>query len=546
MYLPSALPPRILRFRHLFASKISTTGTALKREASRVGQLAYRKPYSKMKGADDQYNEYRTLGLVTLTSIATIIGSGILALPITLYETGLRVFLAFFTLALIAQFAIVVAMVELLQHAAVRMRAETAQNLESDVNDAEEHVSLYMLSRYYLPTQFLRAIFHGATVMCFVAILVSYGLAGPQAVNQMLSPTESTAPPPLYFFAIYWLVGTGAVVFFLQILLPVFGSFTVVKGTLFGAVIVIVAMLPQSARPISISSLFDPVSFATGSVFVRAAAPFLMSSVALGGLPNTLCVTYALLPTTPTTAQILRFRNAVFLALFICYVLNIGWVFTVLQVVPRRAPPGTPSLQEADLLGQISTVPLLATLNAHHAVSKSLLHAVDTIVELFILVSTGVSYFVMSAGLKNFIDGFAADFTPLVVLRLGRTSRRAICYATSFGVILFLVLSNPKGFISALTRFTSLVMNLQCGVLIFLMLYFCRSLTPTSDIEAPVSYNTLPHKPADDNSLSARPAHKLTSLQNSALVVLGIPYFSLACLLAMFGPMLGIQLGAHE
>lgn len=293
-----------------------------------------------MTGAEGERNEFHTLALVMLTSLATVIGSGILALPITLYETDMGSFLGFFTLALLGQMGVVLVMVELLQQASVRARAEASAKAaaraiasEDDGDDGEpEEISLYTLARYYLPTSTLRALFYVATFMCLIAVIVSYGLAGPQAVYQTISPSAINKSPPLIIFALYWLAGTVAVVVFLDFFLPVFGSFTVLKGALFAAVIVIVSVLPQSARPISVASLFGPVKFAKGPMLSRWAAPFLMSCVALGGLPNTLCVTYSLLPPRPTASNISRFRNAVLLALIICYVLNVGWVFTVLQV----------------------------------------------------------------------------------------------------------------------------------------------------------------------------------------------------------------------
>eukprot|EP00171_Calliarthron_tuberculosum_P015684 IDg15684t1 len=268
-----------------------------------------------MTGAPAVYNELHTLTLVMLTSLATVIGSGILALPITLYETDLGSFLGFFTLALLGQVAVVYVMVELMQHASLRARAEAAESAARTIDETDDDdtsvagISLYTLARYYLPTATLRTLFYIATFMSLIAILVSYGLAGPQAVYQTISPSAINKSPPLYIFALYWLAGTIAVLVFLDVLLPVFGSFTVLKGALFAAVIVIVCVLPQSARPISVASLFGPVSIAKGSMLSRWAAPFLMSCVALGGLPNTLCVTYALLPKQPTARNIMRFRN---------------------------------------------------------------------------------------------------------------------------------------------------------------------------------------------------------------------------------------------
>ncbi len=406
----------------------------------------------------------------------------------------------------------------------------------------------------------LRAVFHFATLFSFVALLVSYGLAGPQAVWQTVSPSAVLSAPPAIVFLFYWLIGTVCVVVFLDLLLPVFGSFTVLKGALFAAVILIVALLPASVRVTTLAALFSDFSGLS-----RAAAPFLMSCVALGGLPNTCPVTFALLPRSPTRAQVRRFRLAIVVALVICYLLNVGWVVAVVLVVPRTADANMPSLALAYERGQISTVPLIAALNNGGAVARALLRAVDMILELFILVSTGVSYFVISAGLKSFIDGFATDCAPLDPY-VGATARRWCAYVLSFGSILFIILSDPAGFISALTRFSSLMLNFQAGVLVFLMLFFCRrraaytpipthSLTQSAngfyDSVGGPSKLVVPEAMLKDPEAAttvapARPALELAQWQATSLVVFGVPFFGLACLLAAFGPMLGIKLGAHE
>lgn len=421
------------------------------------------------------YSEKRVLPVVTLTSIATVIGSGILALPVTLYNTSVPVFIAFFTLALCSQMAVVYAIVELLQ------RARHTQFLRSPFADdrikSQQHsvhpswadVSLYALARLFLRTRLSRLAFHIATLFSFIATLVSYGLAGPQAVWQMIISPTSTSTPPSLLFAVYWFLGAIAVIFWVDQLLPVFGSFTVVKGALFIAVIFIVASLPNAARVASLSDLLSNFSDWTG-----IPAPFLMSCVALGGLANTCPVTFNMLPPIPTPLQVRRYRAAVILALVICYLLNIGWVLAVLQIVPRSAHGDLPSLTQAYYHGQISTVPLIATISRGTAVKGAIRHAINFIVETFIMVSTGVSYFVMSAGMKSFLDGFMKDLRanrPSVPLWAGKS----FSYLAAFGSILLIILANPQGFISVLTRYSSMALNFQAGFMVFIMLYNSRS-----------------------------------------------------------------------
>lgn len=421
------------------------------------------------------YSEWRVLPVVCLTSIATIIGSGILALPVTLYRTPIPVFLILFTLALVAQIGAVYAIVELLQRArhAQFVRTPFAEEALSHLPGQRPpwaDVSLYSIANLFLEWRLTRAVFHVSTVATMLALLVSYGLAGPQAIWQMLAGSANVTVVPTAALVAYWALFTFAVLVYVDALLPVFGSFTVLKGVLFIAVILIVAFLPAQARVETLPHLFTDMHG-----WMQMASPFLMSCVAIGGLANTCPVTFNLLPPLPKQREIRRYRLAVILALVICYLLNIAWVLAVLLIVPRDASPALPSLAAAYRQGQISTVPLLATLNIGSAVSGPVLRAIEISIGSFILVSTAVSFFVIAAGLKSFIDGFANALAPesspsASSLPLGRFA----AYAAAFGTVLALVVSDPQGFISMLTRFSSLGLNTQSGFFLFIMLYNAR------------------------------------------------------------------------
>lgn len=520
-----------------------------------------------------KYNEWAVLPLVTLTSIATVIGSGILALPVTLASTPVPLFLLLFTAALAAQILVVLAVTELLQRARAAQLARGYDSIPS--SSVVEDVSLYNLARLFLPSLGLRAVYYVSTFLGFVAIIVSYGLAGPQAVWQLMSAATSSAPPiPVFVF--YWAVGTIAVTLFVEQLLPVFGSFTVLKGVLFVAVIFIVAMLPAGARVTSVGGLMADMHG-----WQNSASPFLMSCVALGGLANTTPVTFNLLPPHPTASQVRRFRGAVILAIFLCYALNVGWVFAVLQVVPRTAPDGKVSLTQAYDEGQISTIPLVAVLHSGDAVGGSVLKSIELIVEMFIVVSTAVSYFVMSTGMKSFLDGIARN-PPRQVARIPVFYTQWFLYALSFGSILGLVVGNPKGFISVLTRFSSLTLNLQAGLLLFVMLYYSRTrlvgdtlddtelkdavsaaaaaddyippervhvVYPVDEV-APAEEDVFTESALSVNDDVASAAQQiplpLSSTAAVTAIIFGSVFFALACFLAAFGPLLGIKLGGHE
>lgn len=493
------------------------------------------------------YHEFRVLSICCLITIATIIGSGILALPVSLYNVSVNIFMISFTVTLFCQLGIICVFVELMQRSQHRLLFNSASNQSilttittsteaintsstrgsppsqnpTDhllIHESSPRVSLSSVANHYLKSTILRSIFYFFTFLSFIALLVSYGLAGPQAVWQLINNGSISQPPP-YLYVLYWSIGTIAVVFFLDILLGVFGSFTVVKGALFISVVIIVATLPQAVRPFSLPSLFSDFSGLRNS-----GSSFLIGIVALGGLPNTMPVTYALLPRNPTASQIAKYRASVVLGVVLSYFLNIGWVLAVLQVVPRDAADGVPSLALSYQKGQISTVPLVAILVRNHDVPASLLDMIEVIIEMFIIVSTGVSFFVISAGMKNFVDGIVdglvADqqslrFPPKLITVVG--------YILSFGSVLVIIVSNPQGFISFMTHFTALSFVFQNGLFLFWMLRRSRK----SD-----SRSLIP--------LAMRPGSV------AAWVLYCVPLLVLAAAIAIVGPFIGIKLGGGE
>lgn len=550
------------------------------------------------------YHEFHVLVVTALTAVATIIGSGILALPVTLYDTAVPLFLLVFTVALFAQIAVVYATVELLQRSRMSHQlptfaasaaaanehisspsASSSTQVTNDDGDVERQqqsatniatspssavvaavnieniylplppssttspveASLFSLARLYLPISALRYPFHVLSFFSFVSILTSYGLAGPQALWQLVIPPPVPLQPPLFVFLAYSVIGIVAVVFFVDVLLPFFSSLTVVKGCLFVVVVIVVACLPSSAR---ITSFFD--LFTVQSAYSSIAVPFLMSTVALGGLAVTIPVTYRLLPPRPSRQQVANYRAAAVVGLILCYVLNIGWVIAILQVVPRQAASDKPSLASAFQKGQITTIPLIETLSEHTFMSSRLLHMVEIVVQLFILISTIVSFFVMAAGCKNYMDGFAHSVHEQLFKHGHSVNIRfvhTLAYCISFGPVIALVLINPKGFIVVLTRFTSTVLNLQAGFMIFVMLYFCHHSSGSLDSLQPSqlhNFNDRKLATCSDNQPSNEISLSLPRWSLPVLIIFGGSFYLFGGLLALIGPMFGLHLSASS
>lgn len=499
-------------------------------------------PVVNSSSSEQDYNPWRVIPLTTLLSIATIIGSGILALPVTLHHTSLQLFLIVFTFAYVTYVGSIYAVVEVFQrvtlHLSHRRSEEEATQLSTPTpsspmlsrtslqETSSKNITLFAIADMYLPSNVLIWLFHVCTCLSFLGLIMSYGLAGPQALWQVLHPPPSPSFPPAFMFFGYSFVGIISVIFFMNVLLPVFSSLTILKGLLFIGVVLIVIALPPSAHVASFSDLF----FETSSL-MSGVEPFLVAMVALGGLSNTMPVMYALLPEQPTRRQIVHFRASVLGGLTVCYLLNVGWVVALIQVVPRD---GKSSLTSAYQLGQISTVPLVENLSRLSAVSPSIIRAVTTIVQLFILVSAAVSFFIMSAGFKNYIAGVADGLRKSLEMRgwnVPKSVARATAYISTFGALIFFVVMNPNGFLVVLTRLGSLTLSLQSGLLVFVMLYFSRV-----------------HR---RNGQTARDGEgginlEMSRTSCSVIISIGMLISGTACVLAIVAPFIGIQARAGE
>ena len=145
-------------------------------------------------------------------TVATILGTGILALPVELYSSGLLPFIFIFIICLCMQISVVYLMVELLQHSHVALIAEklgeTTLNVFGDLrsennyqknnniiinknnksnNDTDvDKPDLHRIGRLFLTNVWLARTFDFAVILHFMAVLISYALAGPQAYADLL------------------------------------------------------------------------------------------------------------------------------------------------------------------------------------------------------------------------------------------------------------------------------------------------------------------------------------------------------------------------
>ncbi|GJQ08968.1 hypothetical protein GpartN1_g759.t1 [Galdieria partita] len=460
---------------------------------------------------------------VYFISIATILGTGILGLPVTLYSCGFWPFLVVFSAVLLAQLCVVFAFVELLQRTDASLSKLTVelypinsngveavepisdssnsripveqtedtsalkkfvQSSISGVNgttfsEGKPATSLFTMSVLYLKNPFVRILFELTVLVHFVSIMTSYALAAPQSFRQFFGlEISNTFTTTLVFVVLCSLL----VCFVLPGALNIVSIATALKGAILIVLIALVAAV----------SLRIGQSFQNRFYFLFDS--FLIGTVSLGSVVNVMPVTWSQLGSQKDSRTVKLYRVSVVSAVVTCYILCTVWCLAILLVVPQTS--SVDSLQTAYKLGQISTVPLVSQL---HQV-QSIPNIVSFLVNGFICLSTTVSFLVMGSGFKSVLDGLAFRWTrldanltgvPPTWKRIGENKMRLGLYFSSFGLIALLAASNPHSFMRILEGFTSLCLNMESGFFVGWMLLSSLSVVNSMELSLPLRRYTL-------------------------------------------------------
>ncbi|VDI35209.1 Hypothetical predicted protein [Mytilus galloprovincialis] len=431
-------------------------------------------------------------------TIATILGVGILGLPVTLSRAGLYPFLVSFILGSVVQVLLVYFFVELLQIAYAAQNSGTSHKEEMvPLNDMLEdescdemapmdsstgpvlagHViipkgqeiespSLYTLGSLFLGCGFKQC-FEIILFLQFVGFLISYALAGSEAYAQIIGVDFR------YVIPLFVWICTFAVVFALQLVQPVVSVLTFFKGSLLLGTVIITFIVGSEVN----REILDDFQ-ATGE-------PFLMGTVALGGVINTMPLMYT--KVKPDAKQIKNFRLSVILGLLTCMVLNVLWCWAVLDIVPQTSsfPCKTGichsniSLARSKSLGEISTIPLTEIIRTKYPEYTW----VSLLVESFIVVSITVSFLVSGAVLYHTLTGLMKSLWPKdkesaykskKICCNGECVCNKIVSLFLFSIVFLVAMLDPRGFVEMLEKYSSLTINLEAGLFVFLMMLSAR------------------------------------------------------------------------
>ncbi|XP_041066879.1 uncharacterized protein si:ch211-51h4.2 isoform X2 [Carcharodon carcharias] len=462
-------------------------------------------------------------------SIACILGTGILGLPGTVAHAGLQPFLVSFITGFFMQVLLIYLFVDLLQRCRlVQIEAVKHSRLEriimQDVGDQDpiprsieeeeeaedaDHVllhqnngvdhseeeqmpNLHILGVLFL-NKYMSCVFNLLLILQFISVGISYVLAGSEAFAELLQIRHVYVIP---FFT--WVLSLG-IILAQVIIQPITSILTLAKGTLLIITVIVTFVVGSEVHQEIIND------------FSSIGAPFLMGTVALGGIVNVMPMLFSEI--SQNRSQVMWFRRAVTGGLTTCAILNILWCWAVLDIVPQtsvrkvlfdgdsnssvpighQVVPGyiiihsNISLEASEKAGEIATVPLTRIIMEQYRRFAW----VAWFTEIFITVSITVSFLVLGSAMKHTLEGWVDSFwnrkcekaseqcetSYLQLIKIGslKSVTRGLVCLMGFGIIFMVAMSNPKGFVVVLDKVTSFALNLEAGLFIFLMLRNARS-----------------------------------------------------------------------
>ncbi|KAF0973176.1 hypothetical protein FDP41_008383 [Naegleria fowleri] len=472
------------------------------------------------------------IGVLTFfVSIATILGTGILGLPVKLYQTGFWPFFSTFVVCFIMQAMIILYLTEILQKTELIMKEEhgkkesleeenivqektredvddltrtnddqeepfetTQENVATTVQVKEENKEpvvfepdLHTIGRLFL-NRALQILFDFSVIIHFISILISYSIAGPIAIASLFNIKDYYP----YFIPAFVLILTIFVLLLERFLSHIISAATIFKGALLLIMVGLVGFISGQTK----------LEFTDNFQYIGH--PFLIGTVSLGGVMNTLPVivnededeTTPEMRSRVKALKIQIFRWSAILGLFVCFLINVLWCLFVLRIVPQESTDKNyPSLHKSKEKGEISTVPIIEIIKLKYPQYVWL----GYFVQFFISLSITVSFCTMSFGAKHMLDGYVKTF-EMAQQRAGSYASRLsqflfskisflkhkpsrlslllkiLLYGATFLPTYVMAQINPRSFLTVMEVFTSMALNLESGFFISLILLLsCRA-----------------------------------------------------------------------
>jgi len=418
-------------------------------------------------------------------TVASVLGTGILGLPVKLSRCGFYPFLVSYTVGFFMQSFVLIYVVELLQKTKLYKEVNTmhvddeedsaqlltnlddvsyltataenktpkppTQPTENTGPHGEQGINLHMTAKLFLDKYSL-VIFDLSVILHLTSICITYALAGAQSYALAIGTNY------IYLILPFVALLTLVIIFGTRFITPIISFMTFTKGSVLVLVVFVTSIVGNHVN----RTISDDWAF--------IGRPFLIGTVALGGAAYVIPVTFNKLPFA--RGPILHFIRATIAAEFVVWLLNILWAFYILKIVPQT---GTGiSLAGAEESGEIATIPLVEFIR----MSYPQYNWIAILINLFIMVSITVSFITMGTGLRHMLDGFAQIHTQFPFQRLQLLNdaakqikiKKVVYYSLGFLFIFIVAQTNPQGFIIVLEFVTSLALNLASGVFVSMML----------------------------------------------------------------------------
>ena len=352
--------------------------------------------------------------------------------------------------------------------------SRAAKRSLSNPDEVDSSPNLHRLGELFLVGNTQKIIFMISVFLHFASTLISYTLAGSEAYAQIFHVNY------YYVIPFFSFVFTLAILFAKNYIEQIVSVLTFFKGSLLIFTVVItfyVGML---------------VKVESESDWTHIGDPFLLGTVALGGVVNVMPMLFAHVPQREYEVRV--FRRGIVLGTITCFILNILWCYSVLEVVPQcnesevdEGMDCSISLAKSEEEGEIATVPLTQIMNRDHKEFSW----ISTVLTYFITLSVTVSFMTMGSAFRHALEGSihaimrsihhpASTFQVKLVTSIPRCLRsgymvKFVMFGGSFGFIFIFSMLDPKGFLQVLEKATSMALNLESGVFVILMLRRSRS-----------------------------------------------------------------------
>ncbi|KAK3738367.1 hypothetical protein QZH41_010677 [Actinostola sp. cb2023] len=385
-------------------------------------------------------------------TIAAILGTGILGLPVKLSNSGFTSFVVVFVLGFFAQVLVIYYFVEILQKAVVIKQDEekkdsmllssegvplqtlTEENEDDSADDQDKEVEINREEngqvRYHVSEDII-SVMHYPSLHSLAQQFLGPGL-------QQIFELAVLLMLLLYVIPIFTWICSFIIIFLQSGVQPFVSLLTFCKGSLFTACVLAamyVGYFVSGEITEDVRSAGEPFLLGTVAIVVVVVVVLMYIVLAFsGGVINVMPMIFTKIRLR--VSQVLRFRQAVIAGLVTCTILNILWCYAVLEIVPQKecqlsspvissfmpsnATVEVPALHRrgscskngslqwldcnasifvsrAEANGKISTIPLTEILQKQYTEFTW----IALLIQIFVMISITVSFLTIGAALRH-------------------------------------------------------------------------------------------------------------------------------------------------